>query len=71
MKYIKYHSFWVWLNAWAFIFDNLVVILTLAKYNPMLGFKFLVFIAKKEIKERMGKEKHHAKESITEEKIVG
>lgn len=52
MSYIKYHSLWVWLNAWVFILDELVVILTLAKYNPMIGFKFLAFIAKKECKEK-------------------
>jgi hypothetical protein len=51
MKYIKYHNFWIWINAWLFILDNLVVILTFSKYNPMFGFKFLVFIAKKEINE--------------------
>jgi hypothetical protein len=58
MKYIKYHSFWVWLNAWIFLVDELCVICTGPYvWNPMLGFKFLAFIAKKEINERIKERK--------------
>lgn len=52
MSYIRYHRLWVWLNAWLFILDELSVIVSLGKYNPMVGFKFLSFIAKKEIREK-------------------